>query len=48
MYFLGIWEYTMKLILDYGNQRSGMEVIIGSAFDNNRDGLWEDVSNETK
>ncbi|VDI60927.1 ectonucleotide pyrophosphatase/phosphodiesterase family member 1/3 [Mytilus galloprovincialis] len=43
----GIWEYTMKLILDYGNQRSGMEVIIGSAFDNNRDGLWEDVSNET-
>ncbi|XP_076096525.1 uncharacterized protein LOC143067274 isoform X4 [Mytilus galloprovincialis] len=44
----GIWEYTMKLILDYGNQRSGMEVIIGSAFDNNRDGLWEDVSNETK
>ncbi|KAJ8305988.1 hypothetical protein KUTeg_016533 [Tegillarca granosa] len=43
----GIWNYMLKVLQDYAIQ-SDVDVTIGTAFDYNHDGLWEDLINETK
>jgi len=46
--FLGIWDYTLKLMIDYASQRQGMEIIMGPAFDNNKDGILDKDSTGMK
>lgn len=37
----------LKILQDYAIQ-SDVDVTIGTAFDYNHDGLWEDLINDTK